>query len=165
MNTVSIKEFKNNIVKSIADDWALLSAGNENSHNAMTVSWGGAGELWGKDVVFVFVRPQRYTKEFIDREGKFSLCFFDGEYKKELTLFGRKSGRDTDKYKETGFKPVFRDGTVFPEEASSVLICKTLAVEEINPESFIDKSIDEKNYPSKDYHKVYIAEIEKVLIK
>lgn len=149
----------------ISDDWALLTAGNESGFNTMTVSWGGIGELWGKDVAFIFVRPQRYTKEFIDRKKMMTLSFFSGEYKKELGFCGKKSGRDCDKMKETGFTPVFSDGTTYIKEASHVLILKTLAVTDITPDSFLDKTIDESCYPNKDYHKVYIAEIVKTLEK
>lgn len=32
----------------IGKDWAVLTAGNKEKLNAMTVSWGGLGVLWGK---------------------------------------------------------------------------------------------------------------------
>ena len=54
---MTIKELKENPVKLIAEDWALVSAGTPESWNTMTVSWGGVGELWGRDVVFIFIRP------------------------------------------------------------------------------------------------------------
>lgn len=165
MKEINIRDIKESAVKMISDDWALLSAGNENGFNTMTVSWGGIGELWGKDVAFIFVRPQRYTKEFIDREGMMSLSFFGGEHKKEMGFCGKNSGRDYDKFKETGLTPEFSDGTVYIKEAKHVLILKTLAVTEMTPDSFLDKDIDSDCYPNKDYHIVYIAEIVKTLEK
>ena len=60
---MTIKELKENPVKLIADDWALVSAGTPEKWNTLTVSWGGIGELWGRDVAFIFIRPQRYTKK------------------------------------------------------------------------------------------------------
>ena len=77
MKDISPCEIKENLIRLISKDWALLSAGNGSGWNTMTVSWGMAGELWGKDVVSVFVRPQRYTKKFMDSEEYFTLCFFD----------------------------------------------------------------------------------------
>ena len=165
MKEINIRDLDINAVKMISDNWALLTAGNENGFNTMTVSWGTIGELWGKDVAIVFVRPQRYTKEFIDREGKMTLSFFGGNYKKELGLCGKVSGRDVDKMKETGFTPVFEDGTVYIKEAEHVFILKTLAITEMTPDSFLDSTIDPSCYPNKDYHKVYIAEIVKTLEK
>ena len=165
MKEINIRDIKESAVKMISDDWALLTAGNEKGFNTMTVSWGGIGELWGKDVAFIFVRPQRYTKEFIDREGMMTLSFFGGEYKKEMGFCGKNSGRDCDKMKETGLTPAFADGTVYIKEAKTVLILKTLAVTEMTPDSFLDKEIDSSCYPNKDYHIVYIAEIVKTLEK
>ncbi len=165
MREINIRDIKESAVKMISDDWALLTAGNESGFNTMTVSWGGIGELWGKDVAFIFVRPQRYTKEFIDREGMMTLSFFGGEYKKEMGFCGKNSGRNYDKMKETGLTPAFEDGTVYIKEAKTVLVLKTLAVTEMTPDSFLDKEIDSSCYPNKDYHIVYIAEIVKTLEK
>ena len=53
---INIRELKDNFVKMISNDWALLTAGTKDDFNTMTVSWGGIGELWNKDVCFVFVR-------------------------------------------------------------------------------------------------------------
>ena len=44
---INIRELKDNFVKMISNDWALLSAGKKDDFNTMTVSWGGIGELWG----------------------------------------------------------------------------------------------------------------------
>ncbi len=164
MKEINVREIKKNAVSMISDDWMLVTAGDKTGFNTMTASWGGIGELWGKDVVFIFIRPQRYTLEFIEKNDIFSLSFFDGEYKKELTFCGRNSGRDVDKIKETNFTPVFYDNTTYFAEASNVLICKKLAVTEITPDSFIDKDVD-KNYANKDYHKVFVAEIIKTFEK
>ena len=164
MKEINVREIKENAVKMISDDWMLVTAGDESGFNTMTASWGGIGELWAKDVVFVFIRPQRYTLEFIEKNDVFSLSFFGGNYKKELTFCGRNSGRDVDKIKETNFTPVFSDDTTYFDEADTVLICKKLAVTEITPDSFLDKDID-KNYANKDYHKVFVAEIVKTLKK
>ena len=158
----SIKKLDKNIVKLLDDDWGLVCAGNADKWNGMTVSWGGAGELWNKDVVFIFIRPQRYTKEFIDREEYFTLSFFDEKYKDALKICGTKSGRDCDKMKSAGLDAVCDGNTVYPAQARIVLKCKKIAVQEMNSAGFIDKSI-EKNYNG-DYHFIYVGEIEKVLI-
>ena len=103
---ISIRELNGNFVKMLSEDWALLTAGKDDRFNTMTVSWGGVGELWNKDVAFLFVRPQRYTYQFIENNDYFTLSFFGGEYKKELGICGSKSGRDIDKTEATGFTPI-----------------------------------------------------------
>ena len=165
MKEINIREIKESAVKMISDDWALLSAGNESKWNTMTVSWGGIGEIWGKDVAFVFVRPQRYTKEFIDKNGRFTLSFFGGEMKKEMGILGKISGRNEDKIALARIKGAFEADTVYVDGAKYVLVCKTLYTDFIKPENFIEKDNDEKWYAQKDYHKVYVAQIEKVLEK
>ena len=47
MKRISPCEIKENAVKLISQDWGLLSAGNKDAWNTMTVSWGMLGELWG----------------------------------------------------------------------------------------------------------------------
>jgi len=160
---INIRELNVSPVKMISDDWALLTAGTKENWNTMTVSWGGIGELWGKDVAFVFVRPQRYTFEFMEKSEVFTLSFFDGERKSEMKICGSKSGRDIDKAAETGLSPVSVGKGVTFEQAKKVLVCKKIAFKDITPDGFLDKSI-EGCYPEKDYHRIYVGEIEKTLI-
>ncbi len=162
---IDVRDIKENTVKMIADEWMLISAGNEEAANMMTASWGMLGELWFKDVAVCFIRPQRYTLKFVEENDTFALCFFGTEQKEALSFCGSKSGKDCDKIKESGLTPVFGSGTVYFEEAKTVIICKKMAVSNINPSDFCDESIDEKCYPSKDYHKIFIGKIEKVLQK
>lgn len=131
----------------------------------MTASWGGVGVLWGKNVVTTYIRPQRYTKEFVDAQDVFTITFFGENYRKALALCGKVSGRDADKIKEAGLTPYFVDGTTAFEEAEMVLVCRKLYADEIKSEKFIATENDERWYPEKDYHTMYIAEITKVLVK
>ena len=73
----------------IGKEWMLINCDDGKEFNSMTANWGTMGFLWGKNVVTIYVRPQRYTKKLIDSENsKLSLSFFGGEYKKELALLG-----------------------------------------------------------------------------
>lgn len=161
LKETTVRELKTSPVQMIAEDWALLTAGNAEKYNTMTVSWGGVGELWSRDVAFVFVRPQRYTYEFMEQGEYFTLSFFGGAYKKELALCGKVSGRDTDKVKETGLTPkTFENGVGFAE-AKTVMLCRKIAFQDIDPKGFLDPSIMDA-YKAQDYHRVYIGEIVKV---
>ena len=157
---INIRDIKQSAVKLISDDWALVTAAADGVTNTMTVSWGGMGELWGKDVVFIFIRPQRYTYELLEKTDMFSMSFFDGEYKKELGFCGKNSGRNGDKFEATGLNPVELNGIAAVEQAKYNFICKKIAFQDLDPKGFIDESI-ESNYNG-DYHRVYIAEIVKV---
>ena len=159
MNKIDIKQLQGNAVSMFDDKWCLITAGNKDSYNTMTASWGAMGELWNKDVCFIFIRPQRYTLEFTEREEYFTLSFFGDEYKKALTFCGRNSGRDCDKAKETGLTPMEIDGSMSFEESETVIVCKKLFYQDIDPEGFVDKAIDGVCYPEKDYHRMYVGEV------
>lgn len=159
MNKIDIKALQENAVSMFDDKWCLITAGNKDSYNTMTASWGAMGELWNKDVCFIFIRPQRYTLEFTEREELFTLSFFGEEYKKALAFCGRNSGRDCDKAKETGLTPMEIDGSMSFEESETVIVCKKLFCQDIDPQGFIDKTIDGVCYPEKDYHRMYVGEV------
>lgn len=89
----------------IGKEWALLTAGDENGFNTMTVSWGAMGFMWGKPSVTVYIRPQRYTKEFVDTRDTFTLSFYPAEKKDALSYLGKVSGRDEDKVKKGRLHP------------------------------------------------------------
>ncbi len=148
----------------IGKDWMLVTAGDAGKFNTMTASWGGVGVLWNKKVVFTFIRPQRYTYEFIEKGEVFTLSFFDEAHRDALQFCGAHSGRDVDKVQATGLTPVFSDGGVYFEEAKLVLVCRKLAYQDMDPAGFIDPSL-EKNYAAGDYHRMYAAEIVKAYQK
>ena len=77
----------------IGKEWALITAGNKEKYNTMTVSWGGMGILWGKKVAFLFIRDSRYTKEFIDNNDLLSISFLSEQYRDALNYCGTHSGR------------------------------------------------------------------------
>lgn len=164
MKEIDISQLQLNPMTQIAKEWMLLTAGSEaTGYNTMTCSWGHLGSLWGHYTSVVYVRPQRYTKEFVDREELYTVCFFDGK-KKELGYLGSHSGRDEDKVAAVGFTPVFGEGYTYFAEASLVLVCKKLYRAPLLEEGFIDKDALERNYPDRDFHDLYVGQIQKVLI-
>ena len=155
---VNIQDLKFNPFDEISNHWVLISAKKDGVVNTMTASWGQLGHLWGKNVMTVYIRPQRYTKEFVDAGDYFTVTLFDG-YKKELGVLGSKSGRDGDKIAEVSFdieevenQPTFKQGKM-------VFVCKKIYSDMIDPKCFLDASLDERWYPQKDYHQRYIGEI------
>ena len=163
------KQILDNPFSLIGDDWMLITAGNMEHHNTMTASWGGVGVLWNKPVATIYIRPQRYTKPFVDNNEYFTLSVLPNEMREVLTYCGRKSGKDVDKDKECNLTPFTavcgNEQSVAYEQARLVLVCRKLYADSIKPECFMDTGLDEKNYPNKDYHQMYIAEIVRVLEK
>ncbi len=166
---ISADQFQNSVFQTIGKEWMLISAEQEIDGkmvaNTMTASWGGLGYLWNKNVAFAFIRPQRYTKEFVDNSEYFSLCFFGGEKKEELSYLGKVSGRDEDKIGKSKLTLTHLEDVPCFEEATAVLVCRKLYVQTMREDCFIDTSIINASYSEKDFHDVYIGEVEKIFVK
>ena len=155
---------RKNPFQAIGKDWMLITAGNGEGVNTMTASWGGLGVMYGKNVAFIVLRPQRYTKEFVDREDTFSISFLEKrKYKSVLNYLGTVSGRTEDKIEKSGLTLDFIDDTPYFNEANQVFICKKLYQQPMQGEGLINEKLDLTFYPDKDYHVLYIAEITKAL--
>jgi flavin reductase (DIM6/NTAB) family NADH-FMN oxidoreductase RutF len=166
----NIRDFPGSPAARIGDDWALLSAAAGGDWNTMTVSWGGLGELWGRDVAIVFVRPHRHTLGFINAASLFTLSFFDKTRRKALAFCGDHSGRDTDKAAETGLSPIVfgggkTAGAIGFGEASEIIVCRKLYTHDFNPGAFLDPFIEKECYPQKDYHRMFIGEVTALLTR
>ena len=161
----SLDEVEINPFTKIGKDWGLISAGNKNTYNTMTVSWGGMGILWGKKVVFIFIRDSRYTKELIDQGEMFSVSFLGESYRDALNYCGSHSGKDENKFEGAGLTPAFKMSTPYVDEANFVLICHKLAKVPITKDTFTEMGLDARWYGEKapdhlgNYHTMYIGEI------
>ncbi len=169
LNYIQIEptDIDGNLIRQIASDWMLVTAGDRQKFNTMTANWGGMGYLWNKHVVFVFVRPERYTYQFMENSDGFTLSFFEEKYRDALNLCGAKSGRDCDKVAEASLTPHFTEqGYPVFREARMVLECRKLYAETLSKSSFIDDEPLKIHYSTKGgIHKMYIAEIVKVWVK
>lgn len=132
---MDIKDFQTHPFTKYDKDWALLTAGPKDDFNSMTISWGGMGTIWNKPVVFLFVKPVRYTCEFVAKHDEITVSFYDEKYKKALGVFGSKSGRDTDKPKAAGLTPKPLANGVTYEEAKETLVCKKLFVQQMDKDA------------------------------
>jgi len=152
-----------NAFKLIGRDWMLITAKAGDKLNTMTASWGGMGHLWNRDVVYIFIRPQRHTLNFIEENDSFTLTFFPESYRNDLTYLGTVSGRDEDKIAETSLTPVVEGEFPYFEESDVVIKCKKIYKQRLDSDCFLDPTI-EKNYDN-DYHFMYIGEVVEVLKK
>lgn len=158
-------KIEKNSIHLIAKEWMLITAGNINSFNNMTAAWGGLGYLWNKPVVFVYVRPTRYTYKFMENNDFFTLTFFEEKFRNILNLAGTKSGCEIDKMHGLGLTPVkSKNDSVYYEEAQMVMECRKLYFQDIDPDKFLDNGII-SHYPKRDFHRIYTAEIVETLIK
>ena len=158
-------EMDDNVFKLIGSDWMLISASDGTTVNTMTASWGTAGILWNKPVCICFIRPQRYTYEIAERTDRLSFSILDDSYRRALQYCGSHSGRDGDKFAASGLTPAYaEDGTPYVAESRMVLLCRKLYADDLREGCFLDPSLL-ANYKAKDYHRFYVCEIEKILVR
>lgn len=162
MKTIPFEELNANAAQLIGHQWMLITAGTPKQFNCMTASWGGLGFLWGRPVAFIFVRPNRHTRRFIDEQSTFTLSFMPEKYRPALVFCGRNSGRDVDKMAATSLQPMTTaHGSVAMQDADLVLECRKMFCTEMQQADFLDWSEVSPQFYAEDnpLHRLYIAEI------
>ena len=165
LKSIDPSEITDNPFRLIGKDWMLITAGDLNKYNTMTASWGALGVLWNKNTSTIYVRPTRYTYEFLEKIDYYTLSFFSEEYRPALNFCGANSGKTLNKAKETVLTPVQGEYGVFFRQSRLVLECKKIFYTDLAPGNFLDKTADATYYPKKDYHRIYIGEILSCLVK
>ncbi|HOW27384.1 MAG TPA: flavin reductase family protein [Elusimicrobiota bacterium] len=165
MKTIDIEKLDLKPFHILNREWALLVAG-KTKPNPMTVSWGGFGTLWNRPVVTVYVRPTRHTHTLLESHPEFTLNFLPASFRKALNTCGAQSGRDVDKWRETGLHPDGSSTVSVPRvrEADLVFECRIIATLDVDPKKFLDRSLNDL-YASNDHHRVYIGELVAALEK
>ena len=104
---------------------AILTSGDKNSYNSMVIGHGSLGVGYGKPIFTVYVKPERYTYEFMERTKIFTISYIDKRLYKKFVVYGTKSGRDINKEEVSGPHIVFMDnGGITFEEVVEVYVCK-----------------------------------------
>lgn len=163
---ISVRDLKENTIKLFADDWGLVTAGDSAGFNTMTISWGGIGNLWNKPSTFIFIKPERYTFGFIEKHQAYTISFFDhAEYRNDLLVCGRKSGRDGDKLEETKLTPLcLPSGEMAFKEARIIFACGIIYQDSLSAATTPDKE-KKRYYKTGSFHKMYVGEITAVWIR
>jgi flavin reductase (DIM6/NTAB) family NADH-FMN oxidoreductase RutF len=156
---------KDNIFKLVGSDWMLVTAGTIENYNTMTASAGGFGMLWKKKICFCAIKPKHYTYHFMEKAEYFTLCFFEEKYRSVLEFCGSTSGKDVDKAAAVGITPIEGNwGTVYFAEARLVVECKKIYFQDVDPNHFMDPKIHDR-YPDGNYHRIYIGEVTRCLLR
>jgi flavin reductase (DIM6/NTAB) family NADH-FMN oxidoreductase RutF len=162
LKQINIEDFTVKAYGLFEVQWMLLTSGDfaSQAFNTMTISWGSLGVMWNRPFAQVVVRPVRHTFAFMEEHDSFTLTAFPKQYHKALSLLGTRSGRDGDKISEAGLTPIASTCVKAPgfAEAELIIECRKMYWQDIDPAHFLDPEIH-KNYPQKDYHRIYFGEI------
>lgn len=161
---MKLTETNFNFAKKIASAALLTATDKAGEVNTMTVSWGGSGILWGREVAFVFVRPERYTFDFSESGDIMTLSFFGKDKKDVLNFCGTKSGRDVDKFRECDLKYTLENGACVFDDAEITVVLKKLYAQDLMEACFNNDSC-KSFYQNGGYHKMYICEIKDIIQK
>jgi len=169
MKEISPFEISGNASERIGHQWMLISAAKpDGTVNAMTAAWGGLGFIWQKPAAFVFIRPQRCTKDFVEAADCFSLSFLTSEYRDALNYLGSVSGfEQPNKVAQSGLQLAYSDNVPYFAQAELVLICERLYQQDMLRECFTGTEDIRRFYDQvegqEDFHTLYIAAITKAL--
>lgn len=163
---IELSELTFNPFTKIGKEWTLITGGTPEKFNTMTASWGQMGVLWNRNVFTCYIRPNRYTYGFIEENDIFTASFLSEDYRKALSFCGSHSGRDCDKFAETGLSPVTLGGAVGIEQSELILVCRKLYSYDLNESGFLtDDNIPGQFFGTDPYHRAYISEIIGVYVK
>ena len=154
--------FDKKIFDSFDKDWALVTAGTLTDFNTMTVSWGGLGTLWNLPVATVYIRQARYTHEFLEKNGFFTVSFFPESFRKDLDILGSRSGRDCDKLALTSLTPKALENAVAFEQAEQTILCRKIYRQDMDPKA-IPSEVYKKYYERESIHTIYIGEVIRIV--
>ena len=139
----------------------LLTSGDKTGLNTMTIGWCQLGCVWNLPTCTVYVRPERYTYQFMESHDYFTVSVLPADRKKDMAFCGTKSGRDVDKVKECGLTLRYGTGDApFFEEAEWVLVCRKLFVQDLEASCVKDERVFKSYTPAMcGWHRAYIGEV------
>jgi flavin reductase (DIM6/NTAB) family NADH-FMN oxidoreductase RutF len=145
------------------EEWALLTVGDKQHFNMLTVTGLMMGQFWLRKMLQVYIHPTRYSYSIANQSRYFTVSFFPEPRCKALELAGKLHGNECDKVKETGLTPCFDQNGVYFNEAEIVFICRKVFHTDVDERLFDDKEVFQKYYRNLNgYHRIFIGEIEKV---
>ncbi len=138
----------------------LVAAGKDGKPNAMTIGWGTVGNIWGRRIFLVLVRPSRHTYGLMEEAEDFTVNVLPEERAEDARFCGTASGRDYDKLQHCGLtaeaarcvrSPILREGIIHYE-------CRIVHHNDVIP-AHLAPEVREGCYPQGDFHRIYFGEI------
>lgn len=162
---VNVWDYAGHIMENIGKG-ILLTTAADGQVNTMTIGWGVLGVVWSRPVFQVLVRESRYTKQFLEKNGEFTINVpLEQVDKNILAVCGTKSGRDMDKIKQLGLDLEPGETVSVPaiRQLPLTLECKVIYKQEQDPAA-IDPVCYERYYAKGthnegDHHTVYYGQI------
>lgn len=161
MKRIEVMDLTPEIFRDFMSKNALLTAGNREGYNTMTIGWGQLGSIWNEPVCTVYVRPERHTYGFMEKSDYFTVSVIPAERRDIARICGTKSGRDVDKTAECGLQVAYGTGDApYFEEAELVLVCKKLYAQDLDGTHVTDAGPIDRFYgKAGNWHRMYIGQV------
>lgn len=143
-NSYTKEQWKGSVITSPLPP-TLVTCGSMDSPNVFTVAWTGIVNTQ-PPVTYISVRPERYSYELIRNSGEFVINLPTEQMVKAVDYCGVKSGRNTDKFKDTELSV----------QPSSELVCPLLEQSPVNIECKVREVIELGT------HHMFLADIVKL---
>jgi flavin reductase (DIM6/NTAB) family NADH-FMN oxidoreductase RutF len=152
--------FQEVMTKLRGDGLLLASTKRSGESNLMTIGWGTIGMIWKTPKFLVLVRPSRYTYEFIEDSGEFTVNVPTPEMAEFVLFCGTHSGRDVDKLAtyNVATTPGQQVKSITVDECPIVYECRVVHKSDVDPEA-LASDIVPRYYSDDDFHRVYFGEI------
>lgn len=156
-----IEKFAAETLQKFEDPGLLLVGAKKNGEtNVMAIGWGFVGVMWRKKIFIVLVRPSRFTHEFLEDNGEFTVNVPSEGMEKIVAHCGGVSGRDHDKFEESKLHLVKGKKVKVPviKECKIHYECRVVHKLKVNPE-IVPGKVKETFYSKDDFHTIYFGEI------
>jgi Conserved protein/domain typically associated with flavoprotein oxygenases, DIM6/NTAB family len=159
LHKIDLKTMTPEVFRVFGTNNALLTAGDRSACNTMTVGWCGLGRVWNLPACTVYVRPERYTWSFMEKQDFFTLSVLPAADHDKMVFCGTKSGRDTDKLGACGLSVQYGEGDApLIAQAEWALVCRKLYAQDLKPEFVLDSRVD-RFYQGEGWHRMYVGEV------
>ena len=91
----------------------------EGKSNIITIAWTGT-VCTNPPMLYISVRPERYSYHMLEETGEFVVNMTTKKLAKAADYCGVRSGRDVDKWKETGLTPEKAQNPLLPDPAHTI---------------------------------------------
>ena len=148
----------------------VLTSGKSDKFNSMVVGDGALGQLISKPVAIVGLRGNRYTLEIIQKEKKYTISFFDEQFRKDFMEFGMRSGKDSDKMSATKLNKIATpSGKMTYREAFMIIECDLAQAQTVTMDEVFNKDSKEFYEEAYDsvgsYHKIVVGNISHIWVR
>jgi len=126
--------------------WVVCAYDRDGKPTGMTAAWGGV-TCSEPPSIGVSIRTSRYTYQCVIERKAFTVCVPSEDHVREVDFFGITSGRNTNKFEDTGLTPVKSELVDAPyiKEFPMILECRLAHTFEIGVHTqFIGEILDVK---------------------